>query len=461
VSATSARAANGIRAGVAVVVVALAVVLGGDASGGAPASAAAKLVPADALVYVHLSTDRDRPATARAAKLAERFPSWPSVRDGLIRRLSAPGCPQGADALKSADEAALALFDVGEGATANSLVLIDTGRERSGGDRRCGALRLGYVGRFLAIGQPESLRAARDLQAGRGKALADAPDYRRVLARLPEDRVADGWASRDGVRRLLAPQGGVLGAAGVLFDQPALKGAGFALSATDRGAKLVVRSVLDPKRRGTGGSGFKPFEPTLDESVPDGAMAYLGVSGLSGALARVLAAAGSDAQALAPLVGRLDRGILDVFRGEAAVLLLPAVPAPVLTIIAKADDESAARRAVARLPAAVRRAFSAEVFDGKVVVSTAPAGVRAVKDAKRSLAESPDFRAVAGGHPSRVSSLVFLDFNRLLQLGEQTGLDESKAYQRVKDDLAKVRAVGAHSSGNATESTAEISLLIP
>jgi hypothetical protein len=247
----------------------------------------------------------------------------------------------------------------------------------------------------------------------------------------------------------------------VLFDQPALTAAGFALSAQQRGARLVVRSVLDPKRRGTGGSGFKPFEPTLDEAVPEGAMAYLGVRGLAGALARVLSAAGNDAQALAPLVGRLDPEILKVFQGEAAVLLLPSVPAPVLAIVAKADDEAAARRAIGRLPAAVRRAFSAEVFDGKLVVSTTAAGVRAVEDDKRKLVDSPDYRAVAGQHPSRVSSLVFLDFNRLLQLGEQTGLDESRAYLQVKDDLAKVRAVGAFSSGNATESTAEISLLIP
>jgi hypothetical protein len=462
--ATATRATGGIRAGVAAAVVALGLLLGGGSasSGGAPASGAAPLVPADTLVFVHLSTDGSRDPTRRAARLADRFPSWPAARDGLIQRLSAPGCPQGAQALRSADEAALALFDAGTGATAGSLVLIDTGRDHPGArDRACGALRLGYVGRFLAIGQPESLRTARALAAGRGRSLADAPDYRRVTGELPEDRVADGWASQAGVRRLLAPQGGVLGAVGVLFDQPTLKGAGFALTAEDREARLVVHSVLDPSRKGRGASGFKPFEPTLDEAVPDGAMAYLGVSGLSGALSRLLTAAGTNARALAPLVGRLDRTLLDAFRGEAAVLLLPAVPAPVLAIVAKADDEAAARRAIARLPANVRRAFATGVFDGKLVVSTSPAGVRAVRDAKRRLVDSDAYRAVTAGHPQEVTSLVFLDFSRLLQLGEQTGLDQSRAYLQVKDDLAKVRAVGAHSSGNATESTAEISLLIP
>ena len=62
------------RAFAAVALVALAVagfVIAG-ASGGQPkiANGAARLVPSDALVYVHLSTDRDRDAVRRAQKLA-------------------------------------------------------------------------------------------------------------------------------------------------------------------------------------------------------------------------------------------------------------------------------------------------------------------------------------------------------------------------------------------------------
>ena len=65
-----------------------------------------------------------------------------------------------------------------------------------------------------------------------------------------------------------------------------------------------------------------------------------------------------------------------------------------------------------------------------------------------------------GNHPDLLSSLVFLDFSRLLQLGEQTGLGDSPAYKALKGDLTKVRAIGAHTSGNDTQSTAEISLLL-
>ena len=40
-----------------------------------PATGAARVVPADVLAYVHLSTDSSRPAVGRAPALARRFPT--------------------------------------------------------------------------------------------------------------------------------------------------------------------------------------------------------------------------------------------------------------------------------------------------------------------------------------------------------------------------------------------------
>ncbi|WP_187368785.1 hypothetical protein [Baekduia soli] len=454
-----------MRWGVAAIVVALALALGGSdggrGSGGPPASGAAALVPADVLVYVHLSTDPGRPATRRAAAMAARFPSWPRLRDSVVRQLAAPDCRTAADALKGANEAALALFYIGKGTTANSLVLVDAGGEHADGSQRgCGALSVAYVGHFLAIGQPESLSVAQDLQRGRGTSLAAAAGPRRVFARLPADRAADGWVSADGVRRLLAPQGGLLGVAGVLLNQPGLTGAGFALSATRDGARIVVRSLRDPAQARKAGAGFRPFSPTLQDAAPAGAMSYLGVSNLAPALRRLLAAAGSGSKQLAPLVQGIDTDLLRLFAGEAAIILTPATPAPVLTLLARTQDEAATRRALARLPVALRRAFRTAVFDGKVAVSTSAAGIRAVQAGGPHLSGTDQWSKSVGNHPQSVSSLLFLDFSRLLQLGEQTGLGDSSAYQAAKSDLEKVRSIGADTSGNDSESTAEISLLI-
>ena len=444
------------------VVVAVVALAGGGGGGPStpPASGAAQLVPANALVYVHLSTDRGRSATEDAAKVADRFSSWPALRDGIVSRLQAPGCDVAAKALKTADEAALAIFDTGGGSRANSLVLVDTGKEHPGAKQQgCGTLTSTYVGKFLAIGQPESLVLAGRLAKGQGASLADAAGPKAQMAKLPADRVADGWVSADGVRRLLAPQGGLLGAAGVLFDQAALRGAAFGVSAKGDRIRIAVHSQLDPKLAKGGGSGFKPFTPTLAGDVPADAMAYLGVSNLAPALQRLLAAAGTSSAALKPLVGQLNAPLLKIFPGEAAIILTSKTPAPVLTLLAATKDEGETRRALAQLPAAVRRSFATAVWDGKVAVSTDASGIAAVRDGKH-LADTPNWEKTVGNHPESVSSLLFLDFSRLLTLGEATGLSDSSAYRAAKADLQKVRAIGAATSGNSSESTAEISLLL-
>jgi len=463
------RVALGAGALVAVVVVAAVLLLagGGDGAtmGAPPASAAAALVPADALIYVHLSTDRDRSETRAAAKVAGAFPSWSKLRDGIVSRLQAPGCDLATTALKTADEAALAIFDAGGGSRANSLVLVDTGKQHPGARQRgCGTLSSTYVGRFLAIGQPESLALAAKLDKAGGRgSLAQAAGPKRMFAKLPPGRVADGWLSADGVRRLLAPQGGLLGAAGTLFDQATLKGAAFGLTAAGDHAELTVESQLDPSPA-TGsakaGTGFKPFHPTLASAVPAGAMAYLGVSNLAPALQRLLAAAGAGSAALKPLVGSLGKPLSKVFPGEVAIILTSAAPAPVLTLLAATEDEAGARRALAGLPAAVRRRLTSAVWDGKVAVSTDPKGIASVKARGKHLTDLAKWQKSVGNHPELVSSLLFLDFSRLLTLGEQTGLSASSAYRSAKADLQKVRAIGASTSGSSSESTAEISLLI-
>ena len=71
------------------------------------------------------------------------------------------------------------------------------------------------------------------------------------------------------------------------------------------------------------------------------------------------------------------------------------------------------------------------------------------------------FEDVLGDRSGEVGSLGFLDFSQLLELGEQTGLNDSRAYLAARDDLQKVRAVGVNSSGSEEETTAEILLSIP
>ena len=77
------------------------------------------------------------------------------------------------------------------------------------------------------------------------------------------------------------------------------------------------------------------------------------------------------------------------------------------------------------------------------------------------LDETDDYRDVLSDHPKEVTSLVFLDFNQLLDLAEKSGLNQSPSYARIRQDLRQVKTVGASTSVGEAESTAELRFKIP
>lgn len=418
----------------------------------------AALVPANALVYVHTSLDRGRDPVQQLAERAGRFPGYVGLRKRIVRELTSPDCRRATDALKTADDASLSLFQTRSGA-AVSLLLIDQGGPRPSPDlQRCGALYAANIGDELAIGQRESLAVAAALQDGRGTSLAASRLAAPQFARLPGDRVVDGWLSVDGVRRLLAPQRGVLGFVGVTLDQPALRGLAFALSPSDTGATLAVRSALDPKGRSTAA------DQSLDEvlrRLPDGLLAGFAAQRLGSSLDRVGSALGGSGGG-ASVLSALPRAVIALFDQPTAVALQAATPAPVLTLLTTTSDEAAARRALATMPVKLRAAFPARVKDGYVALATKPSGLRLLDPPADPLQESDRWRATIGsGSPEGASSLLFLDFSKLLALAEQTGLGSDPAYRSVRADLGRITAAGARISSSASESTVDLTLLIP
>jgi len=468
--------AAAIVAGIVVVVVVLLVGGGGGGGTNAPiAGGAAKLVPDDALVWVHVSTDGDRNAVRRARSAAARFPSYDRLRSNVLQRLSVGG-----EAVQSwlGKEAGLALLDSSSG-TAASLVVLDArdakkarafvskGRPTETYESvqiyRYGSVSSAFVDGFVVLGQPDALHQAINLATGEDvNSLASAASYRQALRGLPADRVADAYLTSGGVRRLLDPAGGVLGAAGTLLDRPGLQATGLSLAVGSGVARVNVHSLSS----GGGKAAFPPFTPKLVGEVPSGVLAYLGVRGFDTALGRLLGVAGGS---LAQVFTKVQP-LLAPLHGEVALFATSRAPAPILTAIAAAPDQAAVRGSLAKLGGAHSRvagvdvttvrsgafSLSAAAYDGKVVISTAPEGITAARTHKSSLTGDMDFRSVVGTPSGTLTSLVFLDFDQLLRLGEQTGLNDSRAYQAVREDLRQVRAVGARSTGGGGDTTAEI-----
>jgi hypothetical protein len=306
------------------------------------------------------------------------------------------------------------------------------------------------------------VRAVVDLAAGRGRPLADSSLYRQAAGGLPDGRVADGWASADGVRRLLAPAGGILGIVGALLDRPGLRGTSIALSPAADGARVRVRSVL-----AKGAPRATAFSPTLLDSVPARAVAAVDTTRIDVAAPRLLGLSSRGRSPLARAFRRLTgdvrspagpavrAALLPLLRRESALSVLRGARGPVLTLVAPARDEGATRAALARARTAFRRLTVVyAVARGKVVISNDPQGIAAALSPGRSLADSE----VLADRPDEVTSLVFLDFSQLLGLTQRAGLARDPTFARYQADLAKLGATGAASSTQGDIASVELSI---
>jgi hypothetical protein len=492
-----------------------------------PADGIARLLPETTLVAVQFSTDGDRGANERASELLERFSTYGRQRDAILQRLS--GGREPVDVERDVepwlgDEAALAFLDAGT-ATAGSLVVVqvtDEQQARAFLDRNprrpttreykgepiaeYGTVNVAFKDGYLLVGQNQSVQAAMDRANDRGRSLDEVPEYRQATRERPAGRVVSAYATADGLRRLLVPQGDLIGGLAVLLDQPALRAVSLSMEAEDDAVRVITRSTLDPR---AAGRTTEPFEPALLDDVPEDALAYFGVNGISDALGRLIAGAagagGAQAEGVGQALqrlrsqldreagGRLQRDLIDLLRREVALVITPATPAPILSLMARTGDEAGTRETLRRLQAPVARLLTPEqgaapawreedfgdgvrgatlvtpegaslsyaVFDERLVIATSPEGIRRIRDADGSIADADGFDDVLGDRPDQVGSLGFLDFSQLLELGEQTGLNDSRAYLAARDDLQKIRAVGVNSTGSKEETTAEILLSIP
>ncbi len=518
-------------------IVVLALASGGEAG---PATGAAAVVPGDALLYLHLSTDATRPAVQRAVSIAQRFPDFPLAETALMSRLSrvlTGGASSSVDFGAQISpwlgkEAAFALLNTAT-STAGSLIVLDVRRRaRAGafldaqGVAPAGSYRgtsleafrsgttVAFVRHYMLVGQRASVTAGIDASRGVVHSLASSSTYARAAAGEPASRVLDVYMSVAGVRRVLAAQGGLLGALGVLLYQPALTATTLSVSANPAGLALRVHGALDPTLVGLSGSASRSFTPSLASALPQGTTLLIDITGLARVAPRVLGASaeGGIAGRVGPLLSRLGaalsaegvdvRSIAAIFAGETAVAVSPvsatrpagAAHGPALVIVARTANQQATKRLLAGLEVPLARLFPPPssgpgqapefnnvpvagitahelslaaglqldyaVFRGLVVVSTSLQAIALVARHAHSLADDPAYQSTAGAGPSQVTSLVFLDFSQLLSLAEQTGLARSPRITALRPDLDKIKAIGLKSTRGTNDTTAQLTLRI-
>jgi hypothetical protein len=393
---------------------------------------AAKLVPGDALVYVHADLDRSTSQYRLAAAVAARVPTLSAqLISPFARAIPATGgIPGFVRAVQPwvGDEAALALLPArGPPQQVNLLAVAD---ER--GARRYRARVAGRVARtlpyrgvniersrrgvataivsgFLVIGTKTGVRKVIDAATGaRGAlSLAATPAASRVRGELPANRVADAYLSPAGVAALAGRATGLLSSLAPFVAPGATEGAAAALVAGSDRLELEIRSALDPQRataRPGFFAAFSPFDETLASRLPARTLAYVGFGQPGRALLTLLREAGTEEPGLARSLSRLlrrarkaghvavRRDLLPAVGDEAALALepgaanapaLPSAAAPPYVVYAGGGvDSRRARAALARLRRPIAHALAAgrghhrpKVVAGKIA-GTATASLR-------------------------------------------------------------------------------------
>jgi len=168
----------------------------------------------------------------------------------------------------------------------------------------------------------------------------------------------------------------------------------------------------------------------------------------------------------------IQKSVLPVLGGETAIGAASGRAGPYLTVVFKDVDEDRAREVMAKLqgplvaalaPAQTGQAltfgakrlgdtvvrsvrisptlnFAYAIFDGKLVVSTNPAGVRQAVQGGADLGGSDAFKAATSGASGGVSALVFFNLEGLVRRAEPLGLGQIVG--GFGADVAKLKALG-------------------
>jgi hypothetical protein len=505
-------------------VVALVVGLGVALTGGSPTppdTAAARLVPADALAYLNVSLDRSRSGVNRTLHVASRLPGFALAEAAVQQRLRA--LIGGDSRAWRGDEAALAVLPTGgSGASAGSLVLVQARRPAAARrylaslpvstsvSYRGVAVRalssgsyVALLGSYVVAGQLSSVRQAVDVAHGSPSLAADS-GFRRASSGEPPDRALDLYAPAAGLGALLGARTGVLGALDTLLDQPGLTGVSASVSGAPGGLRVQVHSVFPS---GVGRVSGATFDPSVLRRLPADAAFALDLNDLPAAGPRLLHAAAElgVGGAVGPLLTRLGRALraegyqltplLQLFQGQTAVAVTSTGGHPGLLVLTRTSDPAAAKILLANLAPSLTALFptassgpgAAPLFKGVqshgmiihqlqlgpglqvnytvynhlVGVSTSVAALRSLAGGQGTLGASAGYRTAVGNSDSAVGSLVFLDLKVLIRLGEQTRLLQGPGFARLAPDLDRISVIGLRARGDKTESTSELYFHIP
>ena len=497
----------------------------------APSNDTIAFVPANALLYAHLTVNSDSHQAELADDLPDEFPGFVAIaQEATSAQPSASGKPIDiANAVLpwAKDDVALITIPGPKKTTVSAYVagVGDDGKadqfitsiappgapqktEQDGSPLSVypGGFATALSGDQLLFGGDAAVRAALSAESGKLPDL-DGADQDAARETLPDVRIAEIYLSKAGVKRYLAGRTGAATQLDTFVDYGATTGMAASATLKDDGIGIDLASTLDPNREQQSPTVFADlpeFDPGLADEAGTRAIGYVGVGELGPALNRVLATAGPGGQGLAGALRTLAQSLkqkagvdpledlLPALAGQAALVAEPTEGSPYASLIVDDVDEKKATAALARLQRPLLTAlgtggpqvpaFQSEevdgvavnsvqisatvdlsyaVFDGKLVISTQPAGIEQARDGGDDLAGTEGFEKATDGLPDSVSALVFLNLEELLGLPP---LKESFAvnplYASLSEDISRIGSLGIAVRGSEEKLRSDVFLAI-
>ncbi|MDP9227678.1 MAG: DUF3352 domain-containing protein [Actinomycetota bacterium] len=365
----------------------------------APPDEAIALVPADALLYGHLSIDSD---TAQYEQAREAFEQLSDLRTILAAEIPAAlATPSGAQIdiardvlpwakrdlsvalLPGPSQTSLPVFVAGvadkQGAEQFLSSIAPQGTQpqsQQQGDASLsvypGGFAAAYVSDALVFGNETAVRRSLDAGAGDAPALEQAAQAAPRDA-LPDARFAEVFLSRQGVQQLLVGRTGISTQIETFIDYGATSGVAAGLIAHDDGIELNMISELDSELVKTSPSFFAElprFEPGLVDHAGGRAIGYAGVGEVGPTLAELLKNAGGAGSGLSTAVQTLSanlgresgvdplKDLLPALGGQAALIAEPTDGVPFASLVVDDVDEDKAKEALARLQGPLLRSLN-------------------------------------------------------------------------------------------------------
>ncbi len=521
---------------------------GETASAGATAASVAGYVSASSPVYVQVSTDTTGPQWTQFIDLAQMFPGYSDmqkqVEQGLAREgisweedlqpllgeaaalaitdlpdaAAAKGArpePAGATARKlaaAADQSVLAVLQIAEGKSDQVAALLTA--TTSGGLKATGdysgatlfsepqsGMHAAVTPDALIIGSSEVMvKQAIDAHgAGGDRVLSGVRRFNEALALLPKDTFAIAYVNIEAVGKSAAA---ALPMAENIVSGQITGAAAMSVTAEQDGLRLKAVLVDTPPMIDQ-----KQFAPTLIQSVPADAVAYLGFNNLAGTVQQVLNAASDGASGdmktqidaltaqVPPLLGVSGADLINLTGGEHAVVVANGTPTPSVSLALKTADGRQAEKTLTTLskrvptllsqfgPKALKKVgtkgFTTVDLGGVtghrlaigtkgdlvwgvkgdlVVISSHASGAASLlAPTGASLASSVAFTAATQGMPDKVTGLAWINVPQAMPLLAAQGVFAGTNGARTRANLSHISGIAAWGT-EGTNPTVEVFL---